>query len=203
MTPTATTTANRHGISPTDILPMDAYAKVRTERRREIARAKADRRIAVGPDATFYFESYATMLHQVHEMLFVEKGGADQIPGEIAAYDPLVPKGANLSATFMIEIEDPVRRLAMLKRLGGIEETVTLSFAGETVKAVPHDDAERTTADGKTSSVHFFSFPFGAAQIEKFRKVGTEVVLAIRHPNYAHMAILSEATRAELAKDFD
>ncbi|MSO85844.1 MAG: DUF3501 family protein [Rhodospirillales bacterium] len=195
--------ANRHGIAPADILPMDAYAKIRVERRRQIGQAKAHRRVAVGPDATFYFESYATMLHQVHEMLFVEKGGAAQVADEIAAYDPLVPKGANLSATFMIEIEDPVRRLASLRRLGGIENTVTLSFWGETVKAVPHDDAERTTADGKTSSVHFFAFPFGAAAIEKFKKPGTEVVLAIRHPGYAHMAILPEATRAELARDFD
>ena len=150
-----------------------------------------------------YFESFETMLHQVHEMLYVEKGGAEQLAGEIAAYDPLVPKGANLSATFMIEIEDPNRRLAVLQTLGGIENTVTLSFAGETVKAVAHDDAERTTPDGKTSSVHFFSFPFTAGQIEKFRQPGTEVVLAVRHANYAHMAILSEATRADLARDFD
>ena len=203
MTPTTTLTANRHGIAPADILPMAEYAKVRAERRRQIAKDKAMRRVAVGPDATFYFESRATMLHQVHEMLFVEKGGAAQIADEIAAYDPLVPKGANLSATFMIEIEDADRRLATLKRLGGIENTVTLSFAGETVKAVPHDDAERTTEDGKTSSVHFFAFPFTPAQIEKFKKAGTEVVLAIRHSNYAHMAILPEAARAELARDFD
>lgn len=203
MTATTVLSANRHGISPADILPMDAYAKIRAERRRLIAKAKTDRRVAVGPDATFYFESYATMLHQIHEMLFVEKGGAAQIADEIAAYDPLVPKGANLSATFMIEIEDPVRRLATLKRLGGIEETVTLTFAGETVKAVAHDDAERTTEDGKTSSVHFFAFPFTSAQIAKFRVPGAEVVLAIRHPDYAHMAVLPESTRAELAKDFD
>ncbi|MBM3581531.1 MAG: DUF3501 family protein [Alphaproteobacteria bacterium] len=196
-------TPNPHAISPADIMPMADYAKVRAERRRLMARAKIDRRVPVGPDATFYFENYATMLHQVHEMLFVEKGGAEQIPGEIAAYDPLVPKGSNLSATFMIEIEDPNRRLAVLKTLGGIENTISLAFAGETVKGVAHDDAERTTEDGKTSSVHFFSFPFTKTQIEKFRKAGTEVVLAIRHPNYAHMAILPEATRAALAKDFD
>jgi hypothetical protein len=196
-------TANPCTISPADILPMADYAKVRAERRRLIARAKDVRRVSVGPDTTFYFENYATMLHQVHEMLFVEKGGADQIPGEIAAYDPLVPKGANLSATFMIEIEDPVRRLAVLKTLAGIENTIALAFAGETVKAVAHDDAERTTEDGKTSSVHFFAFPFTKTQIEKFRQARTEVVLAVRHPHYAHMAILSEATRAELAKDFD
>jgi hypothetical protein len=196
-------TPNPHAISPADIMPMADYAKVRAERRRLMARAKINRRVPVGPDATFYFENYATMLHQVHEMLFVEKGGEEQIPGEIAAYDPLVPKGSNLSATFMIEIEDPNRRLAVLKTLGGIENAISLAFAGETVKAVPHDDAERTTEDGKTSSVHFFSFPFTKTQIEKFRKPGTEIVLTVRHPNYAHMAILSEATRAELAKDFD
>jgi hypothetical protein len=194
---------NPRTISPADIMPMADYAKVRAARRRLMARAKAARRVPVGPDATFYFESYATMLHQLHEMLFVEKGGTEQIPGEIAAYDPLVPKGANLSATFMIEIEDPDRRLAALKRLGGIENAVTLAFAGETVEAVPHDDAERTTPDGKTSSVHFFSFPFTPGQIDKFREAGTEAVLAIRHPHYAHMAILPEATRAELARDFD
>ena len=195
-------TSPKHTIAPIDILPMDSYGKIRADRRRTVSAAKKNRRVSVGPDATFYFESYETMLYQVQEMLYVEKGGPEQLAGEIAAYDPLVPKGHNLSATFMIEIEDPVRRLAILRTLGGIEETVSLSFAGETVKAVAHDDAERTTADGKTSSVHFFSFPFTAQQTEKFKKPGTEVVLAIRHPNYAHMAILSEATRADLARDF-
>jgi hypothetical protein len=193
----------KHSISPADVMPMEAYGKVRAERRRALSQIKADRRVAVGPDATFYFENYDTMLHQVHEMLYVERGGDEQLAGEIAAYDPLVPKGRNLSATFMIEIADPDRRLATLKTLGGIEDTVTLSFAGETIKAAPHDDAERTTEDGKTSSVHFFSFPFSDAQIGKFKTPGTEVVLAIRHPNYAHMAVLREAARASLAQDFD
>lgn len=196
-------TPPKHALSPADILPMEAYGKIRAERRRTMAAARKTRRVAVGPDATFYFESFETMLHQVHEMLFIEKGGAAQLADEITAYDPLVPKGANLSATFMIEIEDPARRLATLKTLGGIEETVTLAFAGETVKAVPHDDAERTTEDGKTSSVHFFAFPFAPAQAAKFKTPGTEVVLAVRHPNYAHMAILPEAARAELARDLD
>ncbi len=193
----------KHAITPADVLPMDAYGRIRAERRLAVSEAKKSRRVPVGPDATFYFESFETMLYQVHEMLYVEKGGAEQMAGEIAAYDPLVPKGRNLSATFMIEIEDPARRLATLKTLGGIEETVSLSFAGETVKAIALDDAERTTEDGKTSSVHFFSFPFAPAQIEKFREPGTEIVLAVRHPHYAHMAILPEATRAELARDFD
>ena len=41
---------------------------------RAVAELKARRRIEVGPFATFYFESYDTMLHQVHEMLAIEKG---------------------------------------------------------------------------------------------------------------------------------
>jgi len=193
----------KHAITPADIMPMEAYGKIRAERRKALSAIKADRRVSVGPDATFYFESFETMLHQVQEMLYIEKGGDAQLADEIAAYDPLVPKGRNLSATFMIEIADPDRRLAVLKTLGGIEETVTLSFAGETVKGVPSDDAERTTEDGKTSSVHFFSFPFTPAQIGKFKQPGTEAVLAVRHPNYAHMAILREAVRSALTKDFD
>jgi hypothetical protein len=164
---------------------------------------KKNRRVAVGPDATFYFENRDTMWHQIHEMLFIEKGGESQIEDELRAYNPLIPKGRNLSATFMIEVEDAARRERVLATLGGIEETVRLSFAGETVNAVPEGDQERTTADGKASSVHFLLFPFTPAQIAKFRAPGTQVMLAVNHPNYGHIAILPEAVRAELAKDFD
>lgn len=193
----------KHEITPADIMPIEEYARVRAERRRAITALKKSRRVPVGPDATFYFENRDTMWHQIHEMLFIEKGGAAQIEDELRAYNPLIPKGRNLSATFMIEIEDPVRRARALKALGGIENTVALTFAGETVKAVPEGDEERTTPDGKTSSVHFLLFPFSAQQIAKFRAPGTQVMLAVSHPNYGHIAILPESVRAELAKDFD
>lgn len=193
----------KHEITPADIMPIAEYARERAERRRAITAMKQNRRVAVGPDATFYFENRATMWHQIHEMLYIEKGGADQIADELRAYNPLIPKGRNLSATFMIEIEDSVRRARVLKTLGGIEETVTLAFAGETVKAVPEGDEERTTPEGKTSSVHFLLFPFTAGQIATFRAPGTQVMLAVGHANYGHIAILPEAVRAELAKDFD
>ena len=82
---------------------------------------KKNRRLEVGPFATFYFESYDTMLHQVHEMLFIEKGGAEQLPDELAAYNPLIPQGSELVATVMFEIDDPVRRARVLGMLGGVE----------------------------------------------------------------------------------
>lgn len=193
----------KHEITRSDIMDRAAYAAIRAERRRAVTEMKKNRRISVGPDATFYFENFDTMWHQVHEMLYIEKGGEDQIADELAAYNPLIPKGRNLAATFMIEIEDAARRARELMRLGGIEETISISFDGETVKAVAEGDEERTTEEGKTSSVHFLLFPFTAAQIAKFKKPGQRVAIAIEHPNYGHMAIMPEAMRASLAGDFD
>ena len=190
-------------ISRDDILPMDAYERVRDERRRAVTALKRDRRVAVGPDATFYFENRDTMLHQIHEMLRIEKGGDEQVADELAAYTPLVPDGRTLVATMMIEIDDPVRRHRVLSGLGGIENTITLTVDGMVIAAMPEGDVERTKDDGKTSSIHFLKFPFTADQIAAFRQPGQRVILAVGHPGYDHMAALSEVTRAALAADFE
>ena len=193
----------RHEITAADVLPLAEYRKVRAERRRAITALKRVRRLEVGPFATFYFESFATMLHQVQEMLYIEKGGEAQLPDELAAYNPLIPKGRELVATVMFEIEDPGRRARILATLGGVEHTAFIRCAGETIKAEAEDDQERTRADGKASSVQFVHFPFTAAQIGKFRVPATEVVVGFSHENYGHMALMSETVRAALAKDFD
>jgi hypothetical protein len=190
-------------ITPDDILPMEEYGKIRSERRRQVTDLKRRRRVEVGPFATFYFECFETMLHQVHEMLYIERGGERQIPGELEAYNPLVPKGRELVATVMFEIEDEDRRRRILSTLGGVEETATLTFAGETVKGVPEADVDRSTAEGKASSVQFIHFPFTLEQIEKFRRPNTQVVVGLSHPKYAHMAIMPEEVRATLAGDFE
>jgi hypothetical protein len=193
----------KHEITAADILPMDVYGRERAARRKAMTGIKRNRRVAVGPDATFYFESFDTMFHQVHEMLFIEKGGAEQIPDELSAYNPLIPKGRELVATLMFEIDDPVRRAQFLNGLGGIEETVSFEFAGETVKGVPEADIDRTTADGKASSVQFLHFPFTDAQVATFRDPGTQVQLQIAHEKYGHIAILPGAVKDALAGDFD
>lgn len=190
-------------ITPSDIMPMAEYAKVRAARRQRMVDLKRTRRLPIGPDATLYFECYETVWHQVHEMLFIERGGTAQIADELSAYNPLIPKGDELVATLMFEIDDPARRARFLAGLGGVEETLSLAFAGETVKGIPEADVDRTTADGKASSVQFLHFPFGRAQIEKFRVPGTRVVVAIGHPRYDHMAAMPEAMRAALARDFN
>ncbi len=190
-------------ISRDDILAMEDYARQRRQRRQVMAGIKRHRRLAVGPDATFYFENYDTMFYQVHEMLHVERGGAAQIADELAAYNPLIPNGAELVATLMFEIDDEARRHRVLSALGGVEHTVTIGLEGETVAAVPEGDVERSTAEGKASSVHFLHFPFTPPRIAAFRKPGARVSLAIDHPGYGHMATLPEAVRAALAGDFD
>ncbi len=193
----------RREITRADILPLAAYGEKRDEYRSRVLALKRNRRMEVGPVATFYFESYETMWQQIHEMLWIEKGGEAQIEDEIRAYNPLIPNGRELTATVMFEIDDPVRRKHFLGRLGGVEETAFLRFAGETVKGVPEADVDRTSAEGKASSVQFIHFPFSAEQVARFRNPGTEVVIGFSHPNYGHMALLSEPVRAALAADFD
>lgn len=190
-------------IETSAILPFDEYAKLRPERRRQMSEIKRNRRMEVGPVATFYFESYATMLHQVHEMLFIEKGGAEQIADELAAYNPLIPQGRELVATIMFEIDDPLRRARVLANLGGVEHTAFLRVGGETIRGVPEDDQERSREDGKASSVQFAHFPFTAAQVAAFRSGEGDVIAGFDHPNYSHMAVMSPAVRRALSADFD
>ena len=160
------------------------------------------RRLEVGPVASFLFESYDTMWLQVQEMLYIERGGEAQIADELDAYNPLIPQGNELVATVMFEIDEPQRRKSFLDRLGGVEKTAFLSFAGETVDGRPEGDVDRTTADGKASAVQFLHFRFTPEQIAKFRTPETQIVLGFRHPAYAHMAVMPEAVRAALAEDF-
>jgi len=190
-------------ITPADVWPLARYAAARKEQRAAITRLKRDRRVEVGPFATFHFESYETMWMQVHEMLLIEKGGAAQVADELAAYNPLIPQGDELIATFMIEIDDPVARARTLGRLGGIEATITISVDGQVATALPIDDAERTTEEGKTSAIHFLRFPFSAAAKAAFRAPQGPVVLGIAHPAYGHMAVVPEPVRAALANDLD
>ncbi|HUB65127.1 MAG TPA: DUF3501 family protein [Methylocella sp.] len=193
----------KHNLTLGDILAPEEYGKIRAESRRKISGRKRNRRVEVGPHVTFFFENYETMWNQVHEMVYIEKGGAEQIEQELEAYNPLIPKGQELVATFMIEIDDPDRRKHILGGLGGIEASAFLSMGGERIMGVPETDQERTRADGKASAVQFVHFPLTPSQIEAFRRRGAEVTLGFCHPSYSHMAILPETVRAELAGDFD
>src|SRR5690242_10546912 len=189
-------------IEPSAIVPLPQYAGERAERRKRMAEIKRNRRLEVGPFATFYFESYDTMLHQVHEMLFIEKGGAEQLPDELAAYNPLIPQGAELVATVMFEIDDPLRRARVLATLGGVENKAFIRIRGEVVRGIAEEDQERSREDGKASSVQFIRFPFTAPQIAAFKSGEGDVIVGFDHGNYGHMAVMPPAVRQALAQDF-
>ena len=184
-----------------DILPIDLYTKNRKSIRKNIVELKKDRRVPLGPYATFYFESYETMLAQVQEMLYIEKGGDEQLKDELAAYNPLVPDGKELTATLMFEIDNPVSRAAFLGKVGGIEKEVFMKVEGEKIKAIPEEDVDRTSAEGKASSVQFIHFKFTDEQIAKFKNT-SEVEIGIDHSEYSHTTKLGSATVKSLIADF-
>ena len=186
-----------------DIMPLDVYTKQRKELRRKILEFKKNRRIPLGPYATFYFESYETMLAQVQEMLYIEKGGDDQLADELTAYNPLVPKGKELTATLMFEIDNPVSRAAFLGKVGGIEEKVYMKVEGELIRALPEEDVDRTSAEGKASSVQFIHFHFSDEQIKKFKSDQSSIEIGISHNEYSHSTKLNKNTINSLSADFN
>ena len=189
-------------IQKSDIMPLDAYIKDRKELRKNIVNFKKNRRVALGPYATFYFESYETMLAQVQEMLYIEKGGDEQLHDELIAYNPLIPNGKELTATLMFEIDNPISRAAFLGKVGGIEEMVFMRINGETVKAVPEEDVDRTSAEGKASSVQFIHFNFTDEQIQKFKSSDVNIELGVDHKEYSHTTKLSKENIDSLSADF-
>ena len=189
-------------IQKEDIIPLDIYTSKRKELRKKIVEFKKDRRIPLGPYATFYFESYETMLAQVQEMLYIEKGGDEQLKDELSAYNPLVPNGKELTATLMFEIDNPVSRATFLGKVGGIEEKVYMKVDGDLIKAVPEEDVDRTSAEGKASSVQFIHFKFNEEQIKKF-KSNSLIELGIDHDEYSHSTKLNDSTVKSLSTDFN
>ncbi|HWK45261.1 MAG TPA: DUF3501 family protein [Stellaceae bacterium] len=192
----------KHTIDRTDIMPIAQYAEIRRDHRRKVTGIKQHRRVEVGPFATFYFENYDTIWHQIHEMLYIEKGGEDQITDELAAYQPLIPRGDDLVATVMFEIDDPVRRTSVLNRLGGVENHTFVSVDGQKIQGSADPDRENTSPEGKASSVQFIHFTLNATQKAAFAKPGVQVLLGFDHPNYGHIAVMSDPVRSALAQDF-
>ena len=190
-------------VTKADLMPADEYAKNRKEYRREIVSYKKDRRVSLGPYANFYFESYETMKAQIQEMLHIEKGGDEQLKDELAAYNPLIPNGKELVATLMFEIDNPLSRAEFLNKVGGIEEKVFLKIGEEIIKSIPEQDVDRTSAEGKASSVQFIHFEFTDEQVKKFKDSSNEILIGVDHEMYKHTVKLTEENQKALAIDFN
>ncbi|MAH78315.1 MAG: DUF3501 family protein [Rickettsiales bacterium TMED254] len=192
---------NKFIINESDIVDIDTYIKNRSSIKKNIFEIKKNRRVQVGPHATFYFESYDTMLYQIQEMIYIERGGREQLLDELKAYNPMVPNGSELVATLMFEIGNENKRKEFLNSAGGIENKIYFSLDKKViVKALPEDDTERTNEYGKTSSVHFLHFNF-ENHIEEFKN-SREIIIGFEHKNYKHTATISESVKKSLVKDF-
>ena len=190
-------------IEKEDLIALEEYKKIRKQFRKELVEFKKRRRVPIGPYATFYFECFETMRGQVQEMLHIEKGGEKQLKDELNAYNPLIPKGKELVATLMFEIDDPILRSDFLGKVGGIEEKIYMKINEEKIKAIPEKDLDRTSAEGKASSVQFIHFNFSKNQIKKFKELNSEVILGVDHNLYNHKIKVSDESKKALAKDFN
>jgi len=189
-------------IEKNDLLTAEVYAESRKEIRKKLVEFKKNRRVALGPYATFYFESFETMVAQIQEMLYIEKGGDEQLKDELVAYNPLVPNGKELTATLMFEIDNPISRSAFLGKVGGIEKNIFIKIDSEVIKAVPEDDVDRTSAEGKASSVQFIHFRFSDEQINKIKLGNVSIELGIEHKEYEHTTKLTKDSVKSLTADF-
>ena len=193
---------NKRIISIDDIISNDEYGNIRSSKRREMIEFKKFRRLDVGPVASLYFESRDTMIYQIQEMAYVEKITREELDEELASYNPLVPNGRELTATMMIEIDDPLRRKNFLSRLGGVEEKVKIVIGKNEIYADSEKDVDRTTSEGKASAVHFLHFKFNDDLVEAFNNKENIIQIGIDHEAYGHLSIVSDRVREELAKEF-
>ena len=193
----------KFSIKEDDVINIDKYINERSKIKKEISEIKRFRRIPIGPYATFYFECYDTMIYQVQEMLYIERGGIEQMKDELKAYNPLVPKGKELVATLMFEIDNEFKRKEFLNSVGGIEEETFIQINEHKIMSRPEQDTDRTSEEGKASSVHFLHFDFTEELIKEFVKEQSTILLGFNHKNYKHFSELSSEVKGELKKDFD
>lgn len=187
-----------------DLLSLEDYHRERPAFRARVLAHKQARQVPVGPNATLYFEDRLTIQYQVQEMLRIERVfEAEAIEDELAAYNPLIPDGRNLKATFMLEYPDVDQRQRELARLGGIERRVFCQVAGhDPVFAVADEDLDRTT-DEKTAAVHFLRFELSPTMCSDLKN-GAGLAFGIDHPGYAQPAAeVAESTRKSLLADLD
>jgi uncharacterized protein DUF3501 len=196
------TAAGMRRISRDSLLTLEAYAKARPELRAQAIAHKRARTVHLGDHVTLLFEDETTIRYQVQEMLRIEKTFEEAgIQEELDAYNPLIPNGANLKATMLIEYEDEAARREALAALKGIEDDVWLRVGGDArVTPIADEDLDRETAD-KTSSVHFLRFELTPPMIAAWKR-GDDVAMGVDHPAYRAMVKLSPAQRKALAADF-
>lgn len=188
-------------LTATDLMSLEQYARERTAFRAKVLEHKKTRQVALGPNATLYFEDELTIRYQVQEMLRIERiFEAEGIEDELSAYNPLIPDGSNWKATFMLEYPDIDVRKRELAKLIGVEDKVWVQVDGhDKVYAIADEDLERDT-DEKTSSVHFMRFELSDEMVQAL-KGGVGLAMGVDHDNLDVNVTVPDAVRASLVND--
>ena len=187
-----------------DLYSLEQYSERRAAFREKVMKHKQDRRIALSPNLTIYFESKMTIQYQVQEMLRIEKIFEKKaIEEELSAYTALVPDPRNLKATMMLEYTDESVRRRKLRELKGIERGIWLQVGDESkIFAIADEDLEREDRD-KTSAVHFLRFPISDEMIAQMRS-GARIMMGVEHPSCQIEPItLAERTYQSLLMDMN
>jgi len=190
-------------ITRDDLMSLEQYAEQRNEFRQKVLAHKKHRQVALGPNATLYFEDRLTLLYQIQEMLRIEKVfEADGINEELEAYNPLIPSGRNFKATFMIEYADAIVRAAQLEKMVNIEDLVWMQVGEhDKIWAIADEDLERSN-DTKTSAVHFMRFELSDEMAQEL-KAGADLQIGVQHAVYTYDMLVEGDTRASLLADLD
>ena len=184
-----------------DLWSLEEYAQKRESFRQDVIAQKKNRQVALGANATLYFENELTMRYQIQEMLRVERiFEAAEIEEELESYNPLNPDGSNWKATFMIEYSDAEERKVALAKMGGIELTVWVQVNdGEKIYAIANEDMERTR-DEKAAAVHFTRFELSAENVADLKN-GRPLKMGIDHSSIPCTINVEGATRDALMSD--
>ena len=182
---------------------LERYAAERPAFRARVLAHKRARRVHLGPHATLLFEDLLTMRYQVQEMLRAERiFEPAEIEAEIAAYNPLIPDGANWKATLLFEYQDAAERRRALARMPGIEHRVWAEVTGqERLFAAANEDMERST-DAKTAAVHFLRFELGPDRVAALR-AGARLAMGIDHDALPYRVEVADEVRDALLRDLD
>ena len=190
-------------ITRDDLMSLEQYAEQRDEFRQQVLAHKKHRQVALGPNATLYFEDRLTLLYQIQEMLRIEKVfEADGINEELEAYNPLIPTGRNFKATFMIEYADETVRAAQLEKMVNIEDLIWMQIGKhDKVWSIADEDLERSN-DTKTSAVHFLRFEVSDEMAQEL-KAGADWQIGVQHAVYTYHLLIEGDTRSSLLNDLD
>jgi hypothetical protein len=178
-----------------EVVDYVTYEERRGAVRESAMKAKAARRVHVGPHLTFLFENRETIHYQVQEMMRAERMVKEaDIVHEIETYNELLGGPGEIGATLLVELDDPAERAVKLTKWLALPKHLYVKRA-DGAKAYARYD-ERQVGDTRVSSVQYLRFEVGEQ---------APVAVGCDHPDpeLHHETTLTPEHRAALQADLE